>query len=117
MELTKVIITIPKDKYQYIQELEYGNTDYATTRMLYHAIKKGTPLDSVKAEINKAYDDVTMYSCDEQVSRFASIVCGILNHIGKAESDLKDWTTEEILEQIRKENNDNPEDIGCDHNN
>jgi len=46
MELAKVIITIPKAKYEYIQELEHGNTDYATTRMLYHAVKKGTPLDS-----------------------------------------------------------------------
>lgn len=34
----------------------------------------------------------------------------------KAESGLKGWTSEEMLEQIRKENNDNPEDIGCDHN-
>lgn len=89
MEIAKVIITIPKDKYQYIQELEYGNTDYATTRMLYHSVKNGILLDDVKAEIDKAYDDVTMYSCDEQVSRFASIVCGILNRIGKAEREGK----------------------------
>ena len=29
---------------------------------------------------------------------------------------FKGWTTEELLEQIRKENNGNPEDTGCDHN-
>lgn len=29
---------------------------------------------------------------------------------------FKGWTTEKLLEQIRKENNDNPEDTGCDHN-
>ena len=39
----KLIITIPKEKYCYIQELEQGNTDYATTRMLYHAVKHGKP--------------------------------------------------------------------------
>ena len=39
----KLIITIPKDKYFYIQKLEQGNTDYATTRMLYHAVKYGKP--------------------------------------------------------------------------
>jgi hypothetical protein len=39
MELIKLIITIPKDKYHYIQKLKQGDTDYATTRMLYHAIK------------------------------------------------------------------------------
>lgn len=39
----KLIITIPKDKYRYIQKLEQDNTDYATTRMLYHAVTKGKP--------------------------------------------------------------------------
>ena len=39
----KLIITIPEDKYRYIQELEQDNTDYATTRMLYHAVKHGKP--------------------------------------------------------------------------
>ncbi len=66
MELTKVIITIPKDKYQYIQELEQGNTDYATTRMLYHAVKKGTPLDSdsERAE-TQAYFDGEAYGWEQ----------------------------------------------------
>ena len=40
----KLIITIPKNKYRYIQELEQDNTDYATTRMLYHAVKHGKPI-------------------------------------------------------------------------
>jgi peptide subunit release factor 1 (eRF1) len=39
----KLTITIPEDKYRYIQELEQDNTDYATTRMLYHAVKHGKP--------------------------------------------------------------------------
>ena len=44
METEKIIITIPKEKYLHILELEHGNTDYAITRMLYHAVKHGTPL-------------------------------------------------------------------------
>lgn len=44
MKLTKLIITILEDKYKYIQGLEQGNTDYAITRMLYHAVKNGTPI-------------------------------------------------------------------------
>jgi hypothetical protein len=39
----KLIITIPKGKYCYIQGLEQDHTDYATTRMLYHAVKHGKP--------------------------------------------------------------------------
>ena len=42
-EEMRLIITISKDKYRYIQELEQGNTDYATTRMLYHKVKHGEP--------------------------------------------------------------------------
>lgn len=43
MKLTKLIITIPEDKYLYIQKLKQGDTDYATTKMLYHAVKQGKP--------------------------------------------------------------------------
>ena len=58
----KRVITIPKDKYYYIQELEQGNTDYATTRMLYHAVKHSKPyleqesvLDKIKNEFIDRY--------------------------------------------------------------
>ncbi len=44
----KLVITIPKDKYCYIQGLEQDNTDYATTRMLYHAVKHGAPYEERK---------------------------------------------------------------------
>ena len=44
----KLVITSPKDKYCYIQGLEQDNTDYATTRMLYHAVKHGTPYEERK---------------------------------------------------------------------
>ncbi len=112
MELAKVIITIPKAKYEYIQELEHGNTDYATTRMLYHAVKKGTPLDSnseraetqayfageaygweqgwkaliddLKAEIDKAYEEFDGYD-PSALGSFESKVFEILDNIGKGE--------------------------------
>lgn len=92
MELTKVIITIPKDKYQYIQELEYGNTDYATTRMLYHAIKKGTPLDSVKAEIITERHNL---ADTKEWGRYygLGIALEILDNIGKADMSGKSCST------------------------
>ena len=60
----KLIITILKDKYRYIQELEQDNTDYATTRMLYHAVQNGTPIpdnatnrDVIKAIFSETLDN------------------------------------------------------------
>ena len=100
MELTKVIITILKDKYQYIQELEHGNTDYATTRMLYHYIKKGTPLDSVKAEIEKKCDRINSIASVLSYPRHREIqelLCEILDtfdeYIGKADMSGKSCST------------------------
>lgn len=94
MEIAKVIITIPKEKYQYIQELEYGNTDYATTRMLYHAVKKGIPLDSIKAEIKEKCDriddiaraNIYQYAPHREIQ---DLLCEILASIDKAESEDK----------------------------
>lgn len=43
-------------------------------------------IDDIKAEIDRAYEDVTMYYCDEEVcSLFASRVSNILNNIGKGD--------------------------------
>lgn len=48
-------------------------------------------IEDLKAEIYRAYEDVTMYYCDEEVcSLFASKVSKILNSIGKAESEDKE---------------------------
>ena len=44
MKTVKLTITILEEKYKYIQSLEEINTDYATTRMLYNAVKKAKPL-------------------------------------------------------------------------
>jgi hypothetical protein len=61
----KLIITIPKDKYCYIQELEQDNTDYATTRMLYHAVKHGKPLERGKW-ISEKVDGEDWKGCERQ---------------------------------------------------
>lgn len=95
----KLIIDIPKESYEYIKTMsdqgwltspEYANAIRLTSSDYAYVIKNGTPLDDVKAEINKAYIDVTMYSCDEQVSYFASRVSDILNNIDKADSEDKE---------------------------
>lgn len=79
----KLIIDISEELYQMCKNC-LGDADCIES-----AIAHGTPLDSVRAEIVKDYEDATMYSCDEELSRFASRVCGILGNIGKAESEDK----------------------------
>ena len=59
----KLIITIPKGKYCYIQELEQGNTDYATTRMLYHAVKHGKPYFEHGERISEKVDGENCKGC------------------------------------------------------
>ena len=82
----KLIIDVPEEYYKSAKLM----VEKGSTYPLKVSIANGIPLDDVKAEIVKAYDEATMYSCDEEVSRFASIVCGILNNIGKAESEEDD---------------------------
>ena len=63
----KLIITIPKGKYCHIQELEQGNTDYATTRMLYHAVKHGKPyLEHEEKEMNETHRICSGINCPYQ---------------------------------------------------
>jgi hypothetical protein len=73
MKLTKLIITIPEDKYKYIQGLEQGNTDYATTRMLYHAVKNGTliPDNATRYDIAKLF-----YGTDDAIDLFNELQMG-----------------------------------------
>ena len=75
----KLIIDIPEVDYELAKQRWMKEND--AHKMDYY-ISKGIPLDDVKAEIDKAYEDVTMYSCDEQVSCFASKVQGILDKKG-----------------------------------
>lgn len=111
----KLIIDIPDYDYRHIKEvyekndivestysyiyhgtpLDSNDSDYAEAQAYFDGEAYGweqgrkTLIDDVKAEIHKVYDDVTMYSCDEQVSYFASRVFEILNNIDK-ESDDKE---------------------------
>lgn len=78
----QLIINIPEEVYKKAKETHDVMCD-----KVWLGIKYGTPLDSVRAEIVKDYEDATMYSCDEELSRFASRVCGILSRIGKPESE------------------------------
>lgn len=88
----KLIIDMPEE-YKALFDTERCKSKFdslATNEFGYvlrKAFENSTPLDDVRAEIVKAYEDATMYSCDEELSRFASRVCGILGNIGKAESE------------------------------
>lgn len=62
----KLIITIPKDKYCYIRELKQDNTDYATTRMLYHAVKHGKPYLEHGKWISEKVDGEDWKGCKRQ---------------------------------------------------
>lgn len=87
----KLIIDIPDNIYDAIKKAQTiisGQRSGKTLlQILVNSVENGTPLDSVRAEIVKDYEDATMYSCDEELSRFASRVCGILSRIGKPESE------------------------------
>ena len=56
-DTVQVVIDIPQDRYEYIKALNDGNTDYQTTLNLYKAIKNGTPLDDIKAEIKQVVEE------------------------------------------------------------
>lgn len=75
-EKVKLIIEIPKYYLEHPQ-------DYTC---LAECVRRGTPLDTVRAEIRKAYVDVTTYSFDEQVSFYAQKVNKILDNIGNEKS-------------------------------
>lgn len=61
----KLIIIIPKEKYHYIKGLDQDNTDYATTRMLYHAVKYGKPYLEKEPKKGEWIADIDGYTCSE----------------------------------------------------
>lgn len=86
----KLIIDIHEEQYDFIKQgmsIDKVVQFPALMEAICEHIANGTPLDDVKAEIYKAYEDITMYSCDEQVSCFASRVSEILNNIGKGDKE------------------------------
>ena len=52
------------------------------------ALLHGTPLDDVKAEIDEQYDRIRSYNID--VAEGLEMALGILDNIGKAESEDKE---------------------------
>lgn len=138
-DMEKVIIEIPKKVFE---ARKTGEISPWVTVPILDAVQNGTPLDFIKAEIKKKCDRInTIFKSLASVTSYPQhreiqeLLCEILASIDNAESkdpnDLthifdgvteipkdafKGWTTEKLLEQIRKENNDNPKDTGCDHN-
>lgn len=53
----KLIIDINDNEYEGIKGYP-DNTSYPVTIHLYDAVRNGTPLDDIKAEINQIYDDM-----------------------------------------------------------
>lgn len=122
-EKVKLIIEIPKELY----EKKKGYLTNMDAYMICKAVRNGTTLDSVKAEIKKKCD------CIDDIARayiyqyaphreIQDLLSEILTSIDNAESidpndmtrmfegvtewpkdAFKGWTTEELLEQIRAE--------------
>lgn len=81
----KLIIDINDEQVLFDIKNRGLESETETDKVIINALYDGIPLDDVKEEIDKAYEDITMYSCDEELSRFASKVCEILVRIGKTE--------------------------------
>lgn len=87
----KLIIDIPKE-YKVLFDTERCQSKFdslATNEFGYvlrKAFENGTPLDDVKAEIDKAYDDLDGYD-PYALGTFANMVSDILDNIDKAESE------------------------------
>lgn len=78
----KLIIDIPEETYKAIMLGKWDNNGLA------FYVKIGTPLDDVKAEIEKAYDDLDGYD-PYALGTFANMVSDIFDNISKAESEEK----------------------------
>lgn len=80
----RIVIDIPEDVYTECQ----GHIYFPDTGgELFNAVKNGTPLDDVKAEIDAQYDGVRPYNID--VAQGLEMALDILDNIGKAESEVK----------------------------
>ena len=82
----KLIIEIPKPMYEDIKSKKGGYSNYVHT-----AIRNGTPLDDVKAEIANLDRHKENYSCvfnrPDLIDLVVDDVLHILDNIGKAESE------------------------------
>lgn len=76
----KLIIDIPDNEYKYTCERTLSDRTFWDD-----AIRKGVPLDDVKAEIDEQYDRIRPYNID--VAQGLEMALDILDNIGKAESE------------------------------
>ena len=93
-DTVKLIIEIPKPIYDRIKYLE-PNADTMLDNLM-RAVQNGIPLDDVKAEIERVYDDCKTgdEDYDAYISRVFKIhhidkdsILQILDNIGKTESE------------------------------
>ena len=80
----KLIIEIPEDVLKEMKTKEFISIESLNNAI--ECIKNGTPLDDVKAEIDKAYDSLPRYY-PFALNTFAIIVDEILDRIGKESED------------------------------
>lgn len=83
MSKVKLVIEIEHNEYTGIKNFPDGTTSYPWTLHLYDAVRNGTPLDDVKAEIKRM--EYHMIDCDVLVSQ--EEVLEILDNIGKESED------------------------------
>lgn len=75
-DTVKLIIEIPRNEYEYTCERTLSDRTFWDD-----AIRKGVPLDDVKAEIDEQYDRVRPYNID--VAQGLEMALEILGNIGK----------------------------------
>jgi hypothetical protein len=83
----KLIIDIPKGTYEAVK---VGTINQVLEYKVWNAIKDGTPLDDVKAEIQAKYDSIPWRNNeydDGWIEALEWVLFSILDNIGKAESE------------------------------
>lgn len=101
-DTVKVIIEIPQKVFE---ARKMGEISPWVTVPILDAVQNGIPLDSVKAEIKEKCDriddiaraNIFQYAPHREIQ---DLLCEILASIG--------WTTEEMMEQIRAEREEKP---------
>ena len=82
----KLIIDISEDDYEFTKDAKTAR--YFPSEYYVNLILNGTPLDDVKAEIDEQYDRIRPYNIG--VAEGLEMALGILDNIGKAESEDKE---------------------------
>ena len=85
-ETVKIIVTLSKGQYEALKDTQFGGIG---SRMVFNAVKNGTPLDDVKAEIEKLDEGITSYHNDKPWV-YESEVLGILDFENKLRLALID---------------------------